>query len=515
MKSRKTHIQGSSTARTILLISTAISFVMSHVFHWNPGLQFPLTVLLLVSAYLYLLTQSKRQLSRYHTVLLSFAILLSGFVAVRDASYLYALSVFATGFLLGIVALETIHPKPLSLRSYLIGVWMLPLTSIRHVVATYVQADVRTLGRLNKTHASIIRGILFALPALLLFGLLFASADAVFADIFSNLFDVQIRIAPETFGRLVAWTAFFLGLCGVFGRIFLYKTKKFKEEKPKHLQESHRIELLIFLGSLNALFLSFILIQSVYLFGGHDTVLNGNLTYAEYGREGFIQLLCVSALVYALSFAVKKYTALHTHKQSRLLLYGLIVQVGVIMASALKRLSLYEDAYGFTITRFNGHVFIFFLAAVFACLVYAIYKNRSESFVLRTVVIACASYVLLLNVLNPEAVIAQMNIDRYKQGKEIDAYYLMYFSGNAIDQKLELARIRAEEGFAKIADRPDEVLIDTYIGQVCRIPLQTHWSEWNYGREKARAALNEADDLCDNEHINNYSKLHGYSNYSN
>jgi len=57
-------------------------------------------------------------------------------------------------------------------------------------------------------------------------------------------------------------------------------------------------EVGIALGALNALFLAFVLVQLRYLFGGKGLVeAQAHLTYAQYARHGFFELLAVSALV--------------------------------------------------------------------------------------------------------------------------------------------------------------------------------------------------------------------------
>ena len=58
------------------------------------------------------------------------------------------------------------------------------------------------------------------------------------------------------------------------------------------------IELGVPLGLLNLLFLSFVLVQVRYFFGGAASVaLTPGLTYSEYARRGFFELVAVSALV--------------------------------------------------------------------------------------------------------------------------------------------------------------------------------------------------------------------------
>ena len=52
------------------------------------------------------------------------------------------------------------------------------------------------------------------------------------------------------------------------------------------------VELGIVLGLLNVLFLAFVIVQFRYLFGGAELVrVSTNLTYAEYARRGFIELV--------------------------------------------------------------------------------------------------------------------------------------------------------------------------------------------------------------------------------
>ena len=60
------------------------------------------------------------------------------------------------------------------------------------------------------------------------------------------------------------------------------------------------VELGIVLGLLDVLFLAFVLVQFRYLFGGAELVqVSATLTYAEYARRGFFELVAVAALLAA------------------------------------------------------------------------------------------------------------------------------------------------------------------------------------------------------------------------
>ena len=57
------------------------------------------------------------------------------------------------------------------------------------------------------------------------------------------------------------------------------------------------------LGLLDALFLAFVAVQARYFFGGTQRLALLELTYAEYARRGFFELLAVAGLVVPLLLA--------------------------------------------------------------------------------------------------------------------------------------------------------------------------------------------------------------------
>src|SRR6185369_16696657 len=60
------------------------------------------------------------------------------------------------------------------------------------------------------------------------------------------------------------------------------------------------IESLIVLGSVDLLFAAFVLIQFAYFFGGQRNISLEGLTYSDYARRGFFELVAVSVLTLAL-----------------------------------------------------------------------------------------------------------------------------------------------------------------------------------------------------------------------
>ncbi|WP_022928815.1 DUF4153 domain-containing protein, partial [Patulibacter americanus] len=204
--------------------------------------------------------------------------------------------------------------------------------------------------------AAVVRGV--GMAALLVggFGALFASADPAFADATGDLLNVGVDPASWTrrlgFGALAGTIAAALvRLAAVHGPV----TAARRSRTPG------RVETLIALGALVALFAAFVAVQAPVLFGGADHVaVTDDLGYGDYARAGFLQLLVVATL----TLAVVGVAARHRDRAVRGLLAALCVLTLVVLLSAHLRLRLVEDVYGLTRVRYGGHAVLVWLAAV-------------------------------------------------------------------------------------------------------------------------------------------------------
>ena len=126
--------------------------------------------------------------------------------------------------------------------------------------------DVST-GELRPTGYSpllaVLRGLAIAAPLLLLFGALFAAADAVFETLVADLFYFDLA---ELTGHLLL-AAFFAWVSGGLLRLALIGGELPAPERPASLRLGI-VELGVALGLLNGLFLLFVAVQARYLFGG-------------------------------------------------------------------------------------------------------------------------------------------------------------------------------------------------------------------------------------------------------
>jgi hypothetical protein len=101
-----------------------------------------------------------------------------------------------------------------------------------------------------------------------------------------------------------------------------------------------------------------------------------------------------------------------------------------VLASALKRLGLYEEPYGATKLRMLADASILGLGAVLALVLATLARGRS-GWLPRAVVLVSAAGAVAFAASNPEGRIASINVDRALAGHELDRYYLLDLSADA------------------------------------------------------------------------------------
>jgi hypothetical protein len=321
------------------------------------------------------------------------------------------------------------------------------------------------------------RALVVTLPVLLTFGGLFVAADAVFES--------QIRRATQVdmaeFLRPLAW---FVGCAWVAGGVIWCGLVVEIPAPPEvHVPERRRlksVETSIVLGSLAVLFALFVAIQVRYLFGGETLVQRSlDLTYAEYARRGFFELVAVSLLLLPLLLAVN-WAREHTRWSAllfRLLALALVVLLFVVMGSALQRLRIYEETYGLTVLRFYAVAILFWLGAVFLLFVASVLLREGREFLAGTGLAALLTLVIL-NGLGPDNVIAATNLNRIDNSRPFDADHASRLSADAVPALVE--------GLHRVPP-PDRCRIAT--------ALLDRWRRgdgpraWNWGRHRAVAAV--------------------------
>jgi hypothetical protein len=270
-----------------------------------------------------------------------------------------------------------------------------------------------------------VRGALLAAVLLAVFLPLFLAADAAFAQIATDALGLDLGVSQPVWRITLALLA--LAVAGALWRLGARRRERPRREP---LFSLGRAEWIIALGTLDALFAAFVLVQVTTLFGGDDHVLRtAGLTYAEYARQGFAQLEVVAALTLAVIAAATRWGP-SPDRTLRALLAVLCALTLVVLASALKRLGLYEHAYGFTRLRLLVHAQLLWLGALFVVLL-AAGAVRRTAWLPRAIVAVSAAAALLFAAADPDRWVAQRNVDRLERTGTIDIPYLGELSPDA------------------------------------------------------------------------------------
>ncbi|WP_308108332.1 DUF4153 domain-containing protein [Streptomyces antimicrobicus] len=322
----------------------------------------------------------------------------------------------------------------------------------------------------------VVRAAGVAVVLLVLFGSLFASADAAFADLLGGLTpdvtvgDSPLRVLLFLLGLLSA-----LAVARVAAAPLRWDRLTITPGRPRS-----RVEWALPLVVLDLLFAGFIAVQLAVLFGGYAKVLeHTGLTYAEYARQGFWQLLWATLLTLVVIALALRWAPRSGPGDTRLVrgvLGTLCLLTLVVVASALRRMDLYVDAYGLTRLRVSVAAMELWLGLVVVLLMAA--GVLGARWLPRAVVASAGAAVLAFGLLSPDGLVARQNVARFQQDREIDLAYFQSLSADAVpalDQLPEPHRSCALRG------------INNGLADAGRVP----WYATSLGEQRARRILRE------------------------
>ena len=448
------------------LLTAGLAGLVDASLYWpdRPGLWVGLSALAVLLAALAARRPSGRQLRWAALTILLFAV-----STVRTAEWLDLLCVLA-GLLTAVLTVTAGRT------------WTGLLTG----VVSGPAAGFRTLNWARRGLAPRLRGrelpvgrlltvVGISIVLLLVFGTLFASADPVFARL------AAAAVPSLEFGPVVVRLVIFgtVAAVALTGACLASQSPRFDELAPERGRPRARAEWAVPLGALVALFGCFVGVQLVVLADGAGHVLEtAGLSYADYARQGFWQLLAVTALTLVVVAVVVRVAGRETRGDQALLrwlLGALCVLAVLVVATALRRMWLYEDAYGFTRLRLLVQAVEVWLGLVFALICAAGIRLRGR-WLPRTIVATGALTVLALAALNPDGFIADQNVHRYTETGRIDLGYLSGLSPDA----------------APPLDRLPEPQRSCVLGTLeYQLATGEPWYAANLGRARARTLLHD------------------------
>ncbi len=401
----------------LVLGSVAVGAVAAVVLPYR-NLGLGLLLVLLLSAGL-VLSGSIRLRERWTITSAAVGVGLASLVVLRASEWLALVAIAVCGLLL---------------TTALTGARGLP--AMAGGVASWVLAAVRGLPLLGRTLTAmstvssmwpLVRTVAISLVALVVFGGLFASGDAVFGSWADAIIpDVTVDTVDSVVLRFfVGFAAGGTVLAACY--VAINPPRVDRLDLPPGQRVTRAWEWLVPVGFVLAVFVAFVVAQATAMWGGHDYVQRTTgLTYAEYVHQGFGQLTAVTFLTLVTVAIAARKAPRGTGRDQLVLRVVLGTLSGlalVVVASALYRMHVYQEAYGFTVLRVLVDAFELWMGLLLVLVVVAGVR-LSARWLPRAALLSGALMVLVLGLANPEAWVAQRNIDRYHASGQLDAVYL-------------------------------------------------------------------------------------------
>ena len=430
------------------------------------------------------------------------ALVLAGFVAVRADPFVAFLDIVGAAAFTGASA-AAFSGLAVTRRSattvMTIGAWVLESVLAGTVRALRAGRPAPTEGpRAAPTWLGpVARGLFLAIPLVLIFAVLFASADPIFSRGFEDFLNLRIDLGDLP-GRLVfvlavAWLAGGLLTVAAWGLPAMEAAPLGAAARSTTVVAGRLLgttEALVVLVAVDLVVALFVGLQIAYLFGGLDTLDAAGMKYSDYARRGYFELVAAAALAGGILVALE-YEVAHRSRTYLALALTLVGLTIVVLASAALRLRLYQDAYGWTELRLYVAVSIAAMAVTLATLAVFLATDRTRWLGHAMVVIGLVSLVSL-NLLAPAAFVAERNLARVidpslvpPDGEvSLDSDYLAVLPDDSIPVMV-----------AALPSLPDSVSSRVLVqliqrrDELAREPAYTSPFALNLGRERAKAAL--------------------------
>jgi hypothetical protein len=354
------------------------------------------------------------------------ALVPTAFFAVRASDWLAATNLAAIG---GLTMAAIAYSRSGRLTDTTVG--RLVLRSLGAIPAAWSapRALAPLVPRLSSARSErlgrIARALAVCVPVLLVVTILLATADPVFAGMLTP----DLDLGP-TVGHVLVALVLALGAVCVIGA-----AASETEDRPA-AGRFGALEVVTML-SVTALVLGLFVVSQLLAAtsAGERLVARSGMTPAEYARSGFFQLCWATGLILSLLAGTRALAAREVLRVPAVRALGALVPVLALglVAVSLRRMALYDDAFGLTMLR------LWVLgAAVWMGVVLVLVALRNagvgagREWVLAASAAAAFVLVVAADVANPEAYVARHNLARAAQGAEFDPAYLSQLSDDAV-----------------------------------------------------------------------------------
>lgn len=354
------------------------------------------------------------------------AVVPAAFLAWRTSPWLLTCDVVAVGGLLGAAILHAqsgsvLDTTPLRLlRRSAVAVprAFSGVAVLRPLVPGVSRQSASRVGR-------IALAVVIALPMLAVMVLLLASADAVFA----SLLVPDVDTGPAL-GHVVLIALFGFGVLGTVTAAL----GDADGDAPGG--DFGAIEVVTMLGLAAAILGLFVVSQLVALTDAGDRLVESSgLTPAEYARSGFFQLCWATAVLVGFLALVRALAKPDVRGEPPVRILGGVVPLLALglVAVSLRRMALYDDAFGLTMLRlWVVGAAVWMGGALVMIALRNLGVGGDRNWVVAGAGATGLTLLLLANVANPEAFVVRHNVARAEDGAELDASYLTGLSDDAL-----------------------------------------------------------------------------------
>ncbi|WMJ22401.1 DUF4173 domain-containing protein [Paludicola sp. MB14-C6] len=299
----------------------------------------------------------------------------------------------------------------------------------------------------------ILLGLIIALPITLVIGGLLLAADSLFENMMSfALKDISSSVVTFIMQVILGIpVALYL-----FGLLFSNARKKHQQyipdESKAKVTKSMRVVpstiLYTAVTPICVLYALFFIAQAGYFLSAFQSYLPEGFSYAEYARRGFFELCVVAILNLFILILLNGLCKWKTEKKPNgLKAYTIILSVFTLMliTTALSKMILYINAYGFTLLRVYTSWFMILLGVIFIIILLKAVFDKIN--VVKQSVIAFLILFTILSFSNIDGLIAKYNVEWFETGKieEMDISMLYQLSDSAVPYVIPLTKHKNEQ----------------------------------------------------------------------
>ena len=319
---------------------------------------------------------------------------------------------------------------------------------------------------------------------------LLASGDALLASFF-DVGEAPQQITQRLFAAAIGFALFAVLIGGVAPPGMRDSPKSVRVPTPS-------TSLCAIVGLALAIALYAATQASAALLGADFVRRRTGLTYAEYARGGFFQLVVVSAVATLAMVVARAVVRRHpgTVKRFRIASAVLTVAVVVTVVSSVTKLVIYAETFGLTMLRLYAAVFACWLGLVSVATFGALFRSSRE-WLAPAMIASVVVGAFAMNVVNPERLVAEHNITRSESTGKLDVDYLRSLSLDAAPVIFEqLDGINAEVSDADDLFRSSDYSSPAGKTTVARDAIRITWCARVADEDRSGLSFNRSRDAA-------------------